>query len=67
MNRPRTVRTPRQRSMRPANIINPIAAMAMTPTAVAMVPSSVPCTHVSAATRLPSPGASARDAPLIDR
>ena len=50
---------PKRQFIRPVSIMKPTAATAITATAVATLPSRVPCSHASAATIGPEPGGSA--------
>ncbi len=50
---------PWRQLMRPVNIMNPTAATAITATTVATVPSSVPCSQLTASIMTPDPAGSA--------
>src|SRR6478735_7939576 len=58
MNTPMITVAPKRQFIRPVSMPKPIAATAMTATAVATVPSSVPCIQASAATIGPDPAGS---------
>src|SRR5690242_17879450 len=58
MKQPMITVAPKRQFIRPVSIMKPTAATAMTATAVATVPSSVPCIHASAATIGPDPAGS---------
>ena len=59
MNTPMITVAPTRQFIRPVSMPNPTAATAITATAVATLPSSVPCSHASAATIGPEPCGSA--------
>jgi hypothetical protein len=48
MKQPRITVAPRRQSIRPVSIISPVAPTAITASAVATLPSSVPCSQLTA-------------------